>query len=55
MKFRENKTLAKWLNQSVFTDAGKSCPSCEYVFLTLFVRIKFSRKFPNLFKYMPEE
>ena len=37
-----------------FTDAGKSCPSREFLtrqicLLTLFAKIKFSRKFPNTF------
>ena len=36
-----------------FTDIGKSCPSWEYLtsqicLLTLFTKIKFSKKFPNL-------
>ena len=36
-----------------FTDAGKSCPSGEFLvsqiyLLTLFAKIKFSRKFPDL-------
>ena len=36
-----------------FTDAGKSCPCRECLtwqicLLTLFAKIKFSRKFPNL-------
>ena len=35
------------------TDIGKSCPSREFLvsqicLLTLFAKIKFSRKFPNL-------
>ena len=39
-----------------FTDIGKSCPSCEYLtpqicLLTLFTKIKFSRKFPDLQYY----
>ena len=51
-RFRENKTLAKWRNQ-LFTDIGKSYPSCEFLtsqicLLTLFAKIKLSRKFPNL-------
>ena len=49
-KFREVKTLAKSLS---FTDIGISCPSCEFLtsqicLLMLFVKIRFSRKFPNL-------
>ena len=37
----------------LFTDMGKSCPSHEILIskiclLTLFIKIKFSRKFPNL-------
>ena len=36
-----------------FTDAGKSCPSRDFIvsqicLLTLFAKIKFSRKFPDL-------
>ena len=37
----------------LFTDVGKSCPSCEFLtsqtcLFTLFAKIKFSRKFSNL-------
>ena len=51
-RFRENKTLAEWRNQ-LLTDIGKSYPSCEFLtskicLLTLFAKIKLSRKFPNL-------
>ena len=36
-----------------FTDAGKSCPSREFLvsqiyLLTVFAKMKFSRKFPDL-------
>ena len=58
-KFRENKTLAQWRDPSSlpFTDMGKSCHSREFFtsqicLLTLFAKIKFSRKFPNL-QYLP--
>ena len=37
----------------LFTDIGKSCPSCDLLMpqiylLSLFAKIKFSQKFPNL-------
>ena len=37
----------------LITDTGKSCPSCKFLtspvcLLTLFAKIKFSRKFPDL-------
>ena len=37
----------------LFTDIGKSCPASDFFtsqmsLLTLFAKIKFSRKFPNL-------
>ena len=52
-KFRDNKILAKWRNHSVFTDIGKSCHSHDFFtsqiyLLTLFMKIKFSRKFQDL-------
>ena len=52
-KFRENKIFEKWRNHSSFTDISKPCPSRDFLtfqicLLTLFVKIKFSRKFPNL-------
>ena len=49
-KFRENKTLAKWQNHSVFIDIGKFCLSEFFssliCLLMLFLKIKISRKFP---------
>ena len=50
-KLCENKILAKWRITLSFTDIGKSCSSCEFLasqicLLTLFAKIKFSRKFP---------
>ena len=51
MKFRENKTIAKWRNHS----ASKSCSSRELLtshscLLTLFAKIDLSRKYLNLQK-----
>ena len=47
-KLRENKIVAEWRNHSL-TDMGKSCLSREFLASqTLFTKIKFSRKFPNL-------
>ena len=53
IKFRENTILAKWRINLSFTDIGKSCPSHDFLtyhicLLTLFAKIKFSRKFPDL-------
>ena len=52
-KFRENKNLAKGDITLSFIEVGKSCLSREFLtsqicLLTLFVQIKFSRKFPDL-------
>ena len=54
-KFRENKTTAKWqlITQS-FIDIGISCHcqefwTCKIFLLTLFAKIKSSRKFPKVY------
>ena len=52
-KFRENKILMNGQNTLSFTDIGISRPCHEFstlqiCVLTLFAKIKFSQKFPNL-------
>ena len=52
-KFRENKTIAKWLNYPVVSCIRKPCPIHEFLMmqidlLWLFTKIKFSQKFLNL-------
>ena len=52
-KFRENKTSRNAEITLSFADICKSCPSREFLasqmcLLTLFAKIKFSRKFPDL-------
>ena len=51
--FSRNFTAKKGEITLSFTDIGNSCPSREYLtfqicILTLFAKIKFSRKFPDL-------
>ena len=52
-KLRENKTLTNREITLSFTEIGKSRPCRKFLtaqicVLTLFAKIKFSRKFPNL-------
>ena len=52
-KFRENKSSRISKITLLITDIGKSCTCREFLtakicVLTLFAKIKFSRKFPNL-------
>ena len=52
-RFGENKILTNWRDHSVYTDIGISRPCHEFsttqiCVLTLFAKIKFSRKYPNL-------
>ena len=55
-EFHENKTLAQRQSSLSFTDVGISCQSRKFLtwqicLLSLLVKIKFYRKFPNLQYY----